>query len=73
MTPTPKLRFIQRDGPMMGFHKGSDGSETTMHQKIRILQQWWEQKGMTMNMGWGGEMPIGEIKGEWRDVPLEAE
>jgi hypothetical protein len=73
MKPTPKLRFIERDGPMMGFHKNSDGSETTMHQKIRILQQWWEQSGMTMNMGWGGEMPIGETKGEWRDVPMEAE
>jgi hypothetical protein len=60
MKPTPKLRFIQRDGPMMGFHKNADGSETTMHQKIRILQQWWE------HTEWNAP-------GEWRDVPLEAE
>ena len=62
MKPTPKLRFIQRDGPMMGFHKNSDGSETTMHQKIRILQQWF---------AYDIEYPT--EKGEWRDVPLEAE
>ena len=61
MTPTPKLRWINRPIP-----------NTTMHVE-RVLQQWWEQKGMTMNLGWGGEMPIGEIKGEWRDVPLEKE
>jgi hypothetical protein len=63
MTPTAKLRFIQRDGPMMGFHKNSDGSETTTHQKIRILQQWWavERDGQITPTG------------EWRDVPLEAE
>jgi len=62
MTPTPKLRFIQRDGPMMGWHKNPDGSETTMHQKIRILQQWWEY-----------EEQYPDHRGEWRDVPLEAE
>ena len=60
MTPTARLRFIQLDGPMMGWHKHPDGSETTMHQKIRILQQWWDF-----------ETFAGE--GEWRDVPLEAE
>lgn len=65
MTPTPKLRFIQRDGPMMGFHKGSDGSETTMHQKIRILQQWWTVTGTLPELQ--------DHFGEWRDVPLEAE
>jgi hypothetical protein len=64
MTPTPKLRFVERQ----------DFTEDVANPRtIRILQQWWEQKGMTMNLGWGGEMPIGEIKGEWRDVPLEVE
>lgn len=37
---------------------------------IRILQQWW-QTNNTVNLGFGGEVPIGETKGEWRDVPLE--
>jgi hypothetical protein len=39
---------------------------------IRILQQWW-QINNTINLGFGGDIPIGEIKGEWRDVPLERE
>lgn len=69
MTPTPKLRFVER---IVQFQI-EPMSNTTMGKTVRILQQWWEQKGMTMNMGWGGEMPIGEIKGEWRDIPLEVE
>ena len=36
-----------------------------------ILQQWWETNN-TINLGFG-EMPIGETKGEWRDVPIEKE
>lgn len=67
MKPTSELRFIQRDGPMIGFQRNSDGSETTMHQKIRILQQWWEEP-IEVASSWG-RLP----KGEWRDVPLEAE
>jgi hypothetical protein len=64
MTPTAKLRFVERFVPAPEHGEG-------IGKKTHILQQWWEQKGMTMNMGWGGEMPIGEIKGEWRDIPLE--
>ena len=64
MKATNKLRFVER----------KDYTEDAANPRtLRILQQWWEQKGMTMNMGWGGEMPIGEIKGEWRDIPLEVE
>jgi hypothetical protein len=61
MTPTNKLRWLNRPIP------------NVTSRVERVLQQWWEQKGMTMNLGWGGEMPVGEIKGEWRDVPLEVE
>jgi hypothetical protein len=63
MIATNKLRFVERLVPI------TENAGT----RVRILQQWWEQKGMTMNLGWGGEMPIGEIKGEWRDVPIEEE
>jgi hypothetical protein len=66
MTPTTRFRYIERVVPAP--EHGKDIGKT-----VRILQQWWEQKGMTMNLGWGGEMPIGEIKGEWRDIPLEQE
>lgn len=66
MTPTPQLRFVERVVPAPE-HGGGIGK------KVRILQQWWEQKGMTMNTGWSGEILITPSKGEWRDVPLEAE
>ena len=59
MTPTNRLRFVERHYP-----------DAT----IRVLQQWWETaSGGTLNLGWGGEIPIGEVTGEWRDVPLEEE
>ena len=64
MTPTPKLRFVERKD----FSNDAANPRT-----LRILQQWWEQKGMTMSLGWGGEMPIGKIQGEWKDVPCERE
>ena len=59
MKPTAKLRFVERDVPA--------------YRGIRIvLQQWWESTS-TMNLGFGGEMPLFEGKGEWRDVPTETE
>ena len=59
MKPTAKLRFVERDVPA--------------YRGIRIvLQQWWETNN-TVNLGFGGELPIGETKGEWRDVPIEKE
>jgi hypothetical protein len=61
MIPTNRLRFVERAVVSMGDVK-----------QVRILQQWWEES-MTINLGWTGEMPIGQTKGEWRDVPLEAE
>ena len=60
MKPTPKLRFIERQMEINGDHK-----------LVRILQQWWEQ-GHSVSLGWG-DITIGEVKGEWRDVPLEQE
>ena len=51
MKPTTKLRFVERD---LGYTK------------IRVLQQWWEQKQ------WAHDDWI--IVGcEWRDVPLDKE
>jgi len=58
MKPTPKLRFVERNVPS--------------YRGIKIfLQQWWETNN-TINLGFG-ELPIGETKGEWRDVPIEKE
>ena len=66
MTPTLKLRFVERE---IGYSK--TGNITDLH-TVRILQQWWE-KSVTINLGWTGEMPLRKAEGEWRDVPLEEE
>lgn len=67
MKPTNKLRFVKRTIPIHGEPHDPNGmvGRVTM-----ILQQWWEES-MTINLGWTGEIPIGQAKGEWRDVPTE--
>ena len=67
MTPTAKLRFVERKVQVP-----VQGDFVVTYKTVRILQQWW-QTNNTINLGWGGELPIGETKGEWRDVPLEEE
>jgi hypothetical protein len=64
MSPTAKLRFVERSQP--------DYPGANTGRVIRVLQQWW-QGGLTMNLGWTNEVSIGDSKGEWRDVPLETE
>jgi hypothetical protein len=58
MTPTPKLRFVERSQPD---YPGAPTGRT-----IRVLQQWWEDRVYKGN-NWFVE------GGEWRDVPLEKE
>jgi hypothetical protein len=64
MKATNKLRFVER----------KDYTEdATNPRTLRILQQWWETSSMgEVNLGFGS-FPVGEIKGEWRDVPVEVE
>ncbi len=59
MTPTSKLRFVERHIQV--------GAETTapITTRVRILQQWWAPHWI--------EGDLGVPKGEWRDVPLEKE
>jgi hypothetical protein len=67
MKATNKLRFVERYVPAP--EHGED-----ILKKVRILQQWWETSSMgTMSMGFGDPMPLGEVTGEWRDVPVEVE
>jgi hypothetical protein len=64
MTPTPKLRFVERDSYE---HNG----EQFLHpHRIRILQQYWEDHNRVLRVTQSGE---GHYAGEWRDVPLEKE
>jgi hypothetical protein len=66
MTPTPKLRFVERQ--IMEFPDRLLATPIT--KTVRILQQWWE-KSVTINLGWTGDIPLRKAEGEWRDVPLE--
>ena len=64
MTPTPKLRWINRPIP-----------NTTSHVE-RVLQQWWENRNVMLAVHItdkdGNALPS-PTRGEWRDVPLEKE
>ena len=64
MTPTSKLRWINRPIP-----------NTTSHVE-RVLQQWWENKNIVLAIHVedkdGNPLPP-PTHGEWRDVPLEKE
>jgi uncharacterized protein YprB with RNaseH-like and TPR domain len=66
MTPTCRLRFVERE---IGYSK--TGNITDLH-TVRILQQWWQAHvtGMTST---NGEEWVAASAGEWRDVPLEEE
>ena len=60
MTPTPKLRFVERQAPAP-----EHGPNIT--KGVRVLQQWWASNPNDDN-----EIRSG-VNGEWRDVPLEVE
>ena len=58
MTPTAKLRFVEREVIV---------SDAQMIAKnVRILQQWWEWPDSF-------DVITAQPAGEWRDVPLEKE
>ena len=62
MTPTPKLRWINRTI-----------SNTTSHVE-RVLQQWWEDSNLILAVhvtDKDGNVLPSPTRGEWRDVPLE--
>ena len=61
MTPTPKLRFIERDS------YSRNGEHFLEPHKVRILQQWWEVEQNIIDRA------AGKAHGEWRDVLLEKE
>lgn len=61
MTPTPKLRFVERES------HSRNGEHFVMPIKIRVLQQLW----MPTNEPYEEWLKVKD--GEWRDVPLEKE
>ncbi len=58
MTPTNKLRFVERTRP--------DYPGALTGRIIHVLQQWWEDKV------WFNHSTQ-QFNGEWRDVPIEKE
>ena len=64
MKPTSKLRFIERTIEVHGDPK-----------PVRILQQWWAGNALVAFLARFGHAAYlaNAKKGEWRDVPLEAE
>lgn len=73
MTPTAKLRFVERSVPMHSFYKTTDaqGNLVQATQTYRVLQQWWAPF-RTFSDGYGYQT-VELVGGEWRDVPLEVE
>ena len=61
MTPTPRLRFVERDS------YSKNGEHFVEPFKVRVLQQWWEDEDRLF------DVVTKAIKGEWRDVPVEKE
>jgi hypothetical protein len=59
MTPTPKLRFVERVIAV----PATDGEG----RKVIVLQQWWEES-IEVASSWG-RLP----QGEWRDIRKEIE
>ena len=57
MTPTNKLRFVERQEVIHG--------DVTL---VRFLQQWWEDTNPLMRGLWKDGHG-----GEWRDIPVEKE
>jgi hypothetical protein len=58
MTPTNKLRFVQRRGERIW-----DQPPYKIYEPVQVLQQWWDAEGED----------IVAAGGEWRDVPTEVE
>ena len=64
MTPTPKLRFVERE--IQEPYEFELHKHIAITKRVRILQQWWEKKI------WAHDDWV-VADGEWRDVPLEKE
>jgi hypothetical protein len=67
MTPTNKLRFVER---FVNMNTDQKTGISTGH-AIKILQQWWAPH-RTFSDGYGYQT-VELVGGEWRDIPLEAE
>ncbi|CAB4168234.1 hypothetical protein UFOVP1276_22 [uncultured Caudovirales phage] len=65
MTPTTKLRFVERK-IQVPYELQENVTQT---KTVRILQQWWEKDIASQYTA----AIAGDSSGEWRDVPIEKE
>lgn len=87
MTPTNRLRFVQRVDlaphlPHCLLHKESTGCTCGGSITYRnVLQQYWEEeytpdqanRDITLMLMGGSESEFSKRRGEWRDVPVGVE
>ena len=70
MIATTRFRYIERNS----YEK--DGDFFIPTNRVRILQQWWEDKNIMLAVHItdkdGNTLPSPN-RGEWRDIPLEQE
>jgi len=64
MTPTPKLRFVEREVQVP-----VQGDFVVTYKTVHILQQWWEKDIASQYTA----AIAGDSSGEWGDVPVEKE
>ena len=73
MTPTPKLRWVEKQ--LENFEVDqvfAQGNFSYKPRKLRVLQQWWEDDGWKhVNRFDADGKPISI--GEWKDIPCERE
>ena len=78
MTPTPKLRFVERGVYVNKPARNAYGQEGTVSELVKktILQQWWQDNTVMLAVhitDKDGNVLPSPCRGEWRDVPLELE
>ena len=72
MTPTAKLRFVERE--IQEPYEFELHKNIAITKRVRILQQWWEDREKTTGVSQTGDGPmVKHHPGEWHDVPLEEE
>lgn len=69
MVPTNHLRFVERELPTDQVYINTKSQITKRLQKVRVLQQWWEDRSCDVYVA---GTPSGS-PGVWKDVPLGEE
>lgn len=69
MQPTMKLRWVER---MEVLWKDPE-TQRCDGRTIKVLQQWWEETVYGCDTCGSTTVPTAQIKGDWKDVPIETD